>query len=328
MAKELILYSAIYRYTAETAVQQLSGIEENEDFTVRMNTPGGEVTAGWSIISKLSEMTGNKTVIIDGQAASMGAIMLMYFDKVVANDTSEIMFHTAADPSWYKPTEQEKVLLDKINKQFKEKLSKKVKDKPGAQEFLDEVFEEGKRNDVFLTMARAKKLGIVDQIRKLDPKAYSGTQMVALLEGDDFYRKEENAIGAINSPAIKGNNKSKKMTIEELKTQNPSLYAEIFQAGKKAGAEAEKDRVEAWAVFFEINPKAVKEGIESGKDISAKAMAEFALQGQKNTRLQDHNDDNHGGTDEPRSSKTQEELKAEADIKALDEEFEKKYPKR
>lgn len=318
MAKELILYSSINRYSAETAVEQLNQIGENEDFIVRMNTPGGEVTAGWSFISKLSEMNGEKTVIIDGQAASMGAISLMYFDSVIANDTSEIMFHKAAYPSWYEPTDEEIELLDKVNNQFKEKLSKKVKGKPGAEKFLSEVFEDEKRNNVHLTMEKAKKLGIVDKIRKLDPKAYSGIQLVALMEDDSFYTKPE-----IEQKHTKINTD---MTLEELKAKHPELYAQIFNLGVNEGVKKEKDRVEAWAVFAEINPKAVKEGIEKGENISQKAMAEFALQGQKQARIKDHDNDNPDDTDTGKKKKTAEELKAEADKKAMDEEFEKHHP--
>ena len=48
MPKELLIYSPLWDFTAERAVEQLNEIPENEDLTVRINTPGGEVAAGWS----------------------------------------------------------------------------------------------------------------------------------------------------------------------------------------------------------------------------------------------------------------------------------------
>ena len=115
------------------------------------------------------------------------------------------------------------------------------------------------------------------------------------------------------------------MTPDELKAKHPEVYSQIFNLGVKEGKTAEKDRVEAWAVFAEINPKAVKEGIEGGENITQKAMAEFALQGQKQARIDDHKDDNPDETHTGKDKKTAEELKVEADKKAMDEEWEKHH---
>ena len=93
MAKELIIYSPIWDYTAEKVVAQLNEIGETEEITIRLNTPGGSTDSGWSIISKLSERKAKTNLIIDGMAASMGAMFLAFIDNVVANDTSRIMFH-------------------------------------------------------------------------------------------------------------------------------------------------------------------------------------------------------------------------------------------
>ena len=62
------------------------------------------------------------------------------------------------------------------------------------------------------------------------------------------------------------------MTLAKLKEKHPELYAQVIAAG----AEAERDRVGAWMAFADIDIKAVSEGINGGKNISAKEMAEFS----------------------------------------------------
>ena len=315
MPKELLIYSPLWDFTAETVVNQLNELPEMEELTVRLNTPGGNATAGWAIISKLSERSGKLKGIIDGQAMSMGAIMLVFFDEVIANDTSRIMFHKAAFASWQDPSESELKLLKTVNTQFKDKLSKKVKGKEGAKEFLAKVFEPDVRNDVELTPIEAKKLGIVDKVRKLEPKAeYIGTQIVAIVES-----KKETPSGDIDKPKIKIMDKA------TLKAENPSLYAAILAEGHDAGiiegTAAERDRVGAWAVFNEINPEAVKAGIESGKPLTATKTAEFNLQIAKGEKVEAAKKDNPNAIDTKTEKLTPEQIQAKKDKDLLDKEL-------
>lgn len=312
MAKELYIYSPIYDFTAETVVKELNGIPENEELTFRLNTPGGNTGSGWSIISKMSERTGKINGVVDGDAMSMGAIMLVFMDNVIANDTSRIMFHKAAYPSWYDPTEDEKKVLKKINSIFREKLTKKINGKPGFQKFIDKVFEADVRNDVEITPKEAKALGIVNEVRKLEPKAYHGMQIVALFEE----KQTPKSSGAINN-----NKKNKSMDLAQLKAEHPALYNELFGLGIEAGVKQEKDRVEAWTVFNEIDPAKVKEGIESGKAPSLKDQSEFSLKAMSKEKLKAMKDENAGETDTPKEEKTEAEIQAEKDEAALKEEM-------
>lgn len=182
MAKELYLYSPFYSETAETAVRELNDISDDEDLTIRINTPGGSVTDGWAIISKLSEREGEKKGVIDGVAMSMGGMLLLFLDHVTANDTSEIMLHKAAYPSWHEASEVEMAKLKAINEKFKEKLEAKIGDKKGGQEVIDKVFEPDVRNNVDISPKEAKRLGIVHEVRQLEPTAYHGKQIVAINE--------------------------------------------------------------------------------------------------------------------------------------------------
>ena len=182
MPKEIYIYSPIYDETAKIINQSLSDVPESEDVLYRINSPGGYTRAGFSVLSKMSERSGKNNAIIDGDAMSMGAYLLPFFDDVTSNDTSDLMFHIASYPSWYEPTEEEQQVLDRTNNKFKEKLSKKVEGKPGAKKFLDKLFEEGKRNDVYLTPEEARKLGIVNRVRKLEPTAFLKANICAMVD--------------------------------------------------------------------------------------------------------------------------------------------------
>jgi len=315
MAKELYLYSPLYSYVAETANKELSLIPDSEELTVRFNTPGGETNAGFAFLSKLQERKTPKTAIIDGEAMSMGAFMLPFFDHVIANDTSSIMFHKAAYYEWYKPSESELAKLKATNELFKQKLTAKVAGKKGAEEFIDKVFEADVRNDVDITPKKALELGIVNEIRKIEPTAMLGMQMVAMVdEGQELkaVKKTPQSSGELDS-----NLKNESMNLVELKAKFPAVYAQA----RKEGADQELDRVGSWMAFNEIDPVKVKAGIESGLPVGQKATAEFTVQSMQKGKLEAIEGENTPDLELDPEAKTPEQIKAAADQKGMDDLF-------
>lgn len=257
MAKELYLYSPIYSFTAEELISQLDANLGNE-VVIRSNSPGGSVFSGWGIIAKMKEH-GNVTVKVDGIAASMAAFMLIFADKVEALDVSKIMIHRADMET---NDEESKKFLKSINDQIKAKLVakidiKKLKEISGYS--IDEVFAEDKRIDVWLTAKEAKTIGLVDKIVSLDPK-----EIKALTER--FFNVAASATPEIVEPI-----KPIKMTIEKLKAEHPELFNSVIALG----VSGEKDRVQAWLTFVDIDAEAVKAGIDTDKAPSLKEQAEL-----------------------------------------------------
>ena len=74
--------------TAETIKNQLDG-----DITVRIDSPGGDVFAGFAIYNLLAQHDGKVTVYVDGAAASAASIIAMAGDDVYLPETSVIMIH-------------------------------------------------------------------------------------------------------------------------------------------------------------------------------------------------------------------------------------------
>jgi len=271
MAKEIILYSGIYDFTAEEVIRQMEE-NKNQDIVLRLLSPGGSVFAGWGIIAKMQERTkaGYKTTVkLDGAAMSMGTMILLFADEVEALDVSTIMIHRA---SMYRvENDQDRQLLAQVNKDLLKKLEAKInsdvlKELKGVT--LKELFDAEERIDLFLTSAEAKKIGLVDKITKLSPKEV------------EAYNERYFNIAA--SAENTNTQKTKTMTIEQLKKENPAVFAEAVQIG----VEQERDRVGAAMTFIDVDPVAVKDIIKNNKPMTQTLMAEFALKSVSGKKLE------------------------------------------
>jgi len=285
--KELLLYSGIYSFTAEEFINKLNEIPQDEDITVRLNSPGGSVFAGWGIIAALKERTGKTFLKVDGNASSMAFFLMLFFGDIEALDVTSFMIHRAT--AWVQ-TEDDQKMLDDVNKTLRSKMEKKF-DKKVFEEVagisIKDLFENKERRDIWLNAKEAKKIGLIDRIKRLEPKEIEAINknLIAFssavcsqgsglpLQGSNNEEKDK-----VN---ININKKGKKMTIAELKENHPELYAEIH----KAGATAEKDRIEAWMAFSELDLEACKKGISEGENVNQKTIAEMSLKAMSQAAL-------------------------------------------
>jgi len=63
------------------------------DITVRINSPGGDVSAGVAIYNALNDYDGNVTIKVDGIAASIASLISMAGDKIIMLPGSMMMVH-------------------------------------------------------------------------------------------------------------------------------------------------------------------------------------------------------------------------------------------
>lgn len=260
MPSEIYLYSPIYSEIAQRIAEQIESMMD-EEITLRVNSPGGSVFAGWSIAAKMAEH-GNVHLIIDGAAMSMAMSLFPYAKSVTATDVAQFMMHRA---DMFVYTDEEKQLLARINKDMLAKYKSKVdaelfKSITGLS--LEEVFSSEDRKDIYLSAKQAKQIGLVDKITKLNPvdlKAYESRVF------------DIAATGPMDPPKPEPKNPINTMTLEEIKAQNPAVFAQIIALG----VAQEKDRVGAWMAFQSIDPEAVATGIEGTDAPSATAVAKF-----------------------------------------------------
>lgn len=78
-------------------------------------------------------------------------------------------------------------------------------------------------------------------------------------------------------PNNNSNLKNQKMDLNQLKSEHPSVYNEVFALGSVSGVKNEKDRVGSWMAHSKTDIDAVKNGIESGEPISATKREEFLV---------------------------------------------------
>ncbi len=98
---ELVLYDAIdswggfWGVSADDVRAGLAEIGDVENLTVRINSPGGEVTEGIAIHNLIADHPAEVTVMVDGAAYSIASLIAMAGDKVTMNRGSEMMIHEA-----------------------------------------------------------------------------------------------------------------------------------------------------------------------------------------------------------------------------------------
>lgn len=308
MSKELLLYSHIFDFTAETLI---TGIEENMDepIAIRANTPGGDVMAGWGIIAKMQEH-GDITMKIDGTVASMGTFIAIFANNVEALDVSKIHLHRATGNV---DDQEDQDFVDSVNADLKKKLKAKI-DEAKFKEItgvsINQLFDSEKRVNVTLSAKEAKQVGLVDKVITLKP-----SEVKAFQEKYFKIAASENGVDEPVTKPIKNKPKPKTMSIEALKietlkAEHPDLFKEIYDQG----VNAERDRVGAWAAFSDVDPKAVKEGIEGGEPLSQKVMAELTLKSVSAKAVKDIEADGEGKveTEETEAAKTEKDKKVEA----------------
>lgn len=287
---EVLLYGPIYNESSRDFINNVNAVDDSADLLVRVNTNGGDVLAGWGMVAKFNEYKGEKSVIIDGSAYSMGLFFAMYADNVEAYNFSTGLLHRAAYPDYYEEnymSEDQRERLVEMNKQLMA-ATKAAIDVEKFEELkgvtLKEVFSMDSRIDVMLTAKEMKQIGLISKVNKITPDKTAEINTM-LVSAAAKYTPE--IVGSNPKPTEKpeGQNSNLKtnikMTISELQASNPELVSQI-EANAVA---AERDRAGAWLVNNDVDPVAVAAGIKSGENLSQTAMAEFGVKRQSMTQL-------------------------------------------
>lgn len=301
VADKLLIYSGISSYFAEDFVYRLLEIDQEKDIEIYINSPGGSVFAGWSIIGALNERKGKSTAKVFGDASSMAFFMLLFMDKVEALDVSTFLIHRA---DMYVESEEDKQFLADINKQLRSKLEQKI----DADIFesitgvtIDDIFSSDQRINVNLTAKQAKKIGLVDEIITIKPKQLESLseKVFALF---DYSEGPKNPI----------NNKNHKtMNKQELQQEHP----DVFKSISEDGANAERARVKAWMAWASVDPERVKKGISEGEEMTAEIVAEMTETAANKSTVETIKKDNPETVDTKNAeAKKAEEVKEEKEL--------------
>jgi len=271
----ILVYSGIYNFTAESFINAVQEIPAEEELTVRLNSPGGSVFAGWGMIAAITERTGKTILKVDGNASSMAFIMVPFFDYIQALDVTSFMVHRAEA---YIENVDDQQMLDNVNKSLRAILEKRL----DAEKFksitgisIADIFELKERRNIWLTAKEAKAVGLIDKVVRLEPKEMQAiNENLVAFAKFDFAAEDGTSQGSDDNAGGSNNNykpKNQKMTLEQFRAENPDLHAQIIQAG----VAQERDRVGAFLAFVDIDKDLVVKAVKDGDSMSQTFTAEM-----------------------------------------------------
>lgn len=187
MRDRILWVAGVVNDNMSTVVQaQLMYLDsvENRDITMHVDTPGGSVKSGLSMVDVMRYINSDVATINTGMAASMGSILLSSGTKGKRSSLnfSKVMIHQVSSGS------QGHVEDNRISQMESEKynyiLFKMLAENSGKT--FEEVLESARR-DKWLTSQEALDFGFIDEVITSE----KGSSITRLMEGfDDYYSKE------------------------------------------------------------------------------------------------------------------------------------------
>jgi len=298
-------------------INELESFEENQ-IEMSWSSYGGSVWAGMQFADYMKNTNKEITARVTGIAASMGASLLPYFKKVIGAKQTDVMLHSTSTSVSQLARKSNQELYDILKTKINEEKFEEIT----GQKLKTIMFLEGEeRKDVWLSGEQAYKIGLFDELIDLTPEKKNEINLQLVAELD--YKLPERLLNT--------NKKEKQMNIDELKTSHPELYAQVLEDGKKVGSKeataalkAEKDRINTWMVFNDIDPEKVKKGIESGEAMTEAQRTEFLRKSQVLDLKNDlENDSPEDLTPDPNTGKvkTEEQRKEEKENKKVNAAF-------
>lgn len=156
----LTMYGTIWEYDGQDFVYYLSRLESQySEITIRLHTYGGSVFAGNLMCNALERSSADITIIIDGLAASMGAIFILSSKKVKIVNNGYVMIHAPHSGSYGNAQDHESnaKLLRLMEENFVDKLMLRTgKTEAEVKSWISK--------DTWLSAKEALALGLVSEI--------------------------------------------------------------------------------------------------------------------------------------------------------------------
>ena len=272
--KPILLFMPIYDSVAQEFVEKMNCIPEDQDIEIWVNSPGGRVFAGWSIIGPMQKRTGNINMSVFGHAMSMTIFLMLFATRVEALEVTQFMIHRA---DGYVENDEDQILLDNINKDLRKQMESRLNMDVFEQVCgctMDDIFNSPTRKDIMLTAKQAKKLGLIDSIIKLSPEQIKAQASHFVAFADFSQRSEDEDTQRSEQTPIHNEPKTEKsMTLAELKAQHPELVSAI----EKDAIAAERDRIGSFLAFIHVDKDNVIKAIKEGNQFTSAVMAEMTV---------------------------------------------------
>lgn len=214
----VLLNEEITLYNSTAIAEEMYWLKsQGYKITLKINSPGGSVLAGWNIVDAVTT-TGADTHII-GLAASMAGVISQFGKKRYANDNAVAMIHAPSGGD-------NKEFLEMVRNGLKKALT--VKSKLTEEEINQYMSDDS--GDYFFDSSTMLEKGLIDAIVETDLQVETANKSKlelfeifnSLITNSEMDADVKNELKAIREEKTALVNK-----IEGLETQNKSLNDEI-----------------------------------------------------------------------------------------------------
>lgn len=165
---ELLLYGEISstswwgdEVTPKQFKEDLDNLGDIDTLNIYINSGGGDIFAGQAIYSMLKRHNANKTVYVDGLAASIASVIAMAGDKIVIPKNAMIMIHKAWTGMYGNANDFRKI-ADDLEK-IEEGIIATYEEKTGLEK---EKIKEMMDKETWMTAEEAFENGFADEIEE------------------------------------------------------------------------------------------------------------------------------------------------------------------
>lgn len=148
-------------HSAQSFKQELDDLGEINTLNIYINSPGGDVFEGNTIMNMLKRKKCTKNVYIDGLAASIASVIAMAGDRVIMPSNSMMMIHNAWTYAVGNSNELRKLAddLDKVNASIRQTYLDKAGDKLDEETLITLM-----DNETWLTAQECYNYGLCDVV--------------------------------------------------------------------------------------------------------------------------------------------------------------------
>lgn len=223
----------------------MKSIGDVTQLDVRINSPGGGVFAGMAIHNILRRHPANKTVYVDGVAASIASVIALAGDEIVMPTGSMMMIHNPMSVliGYYNANEMREMAeyLDKMRDSLVSMYVDRCRKGKSSEEIIDMLDAE-----TWMSAEEAVELGFADRIEQ-------GAKMVATMGQDELldingvcfdpskFKNMPKIAATVITPKPAKNEEDARMDIKDLMDKHPELY----NAVREEGVQAERCRLKA-----------------------------------------------------------------------------------
>lgn len=264
--------------TAEWIREELNSYDEDKKIRLTIDSPGGSVWECVSIFNTIREFARENPDVeietyIQGMAASSASVIALAAksvrkcNKILVEDNSVYMIHNAWSVVMgnHNDLDKESDLLQKIDAMMRNTYCQiSGKDEKSVRKMMDDetfifgksIVDEGFADEVVSSSGDTSdtardalfaqvKMSVQKTMAELKRENEKGSfeRCAAMFGNNEPVMVQKNNNKSAGIPA--GKTEDASMTLEELKAKEPALYAEVMDAGIKAGVEKERSRCAA-----------------------------------------------------------------------------------